>query len=296
MHNTQSVKTGVEMRNDTTKSSKLDTSPTSEVCENTIERELHDPEHPFLIVSKSLVDDPEISMECAYFLMKLLAKPRDWIIIIPQLLKELNGRCGENKLYKLLAEAIGAGYMKREDVFIKGRRIRCKYYVSEYRRYRDNSKKDARGDENRDRENHHRKLLSNENTTNIQRYKEGQAEPAHFPTKKEEQAHKDDGGFQLPKQMYYGKLPRPRSRTVVNETKSLMKEKFIFGGKSLRIHDDDHSWFYGFTPYLIKKACEEINQEYKKLCHVGKKTYSIWNYTALLFKTCCRLEKERNSN
>jgi hypothetical protein len=251
--------------------------------EDRILRYQHDPEHPYLIVTKQLVDDPTISMECAYLLMKILAKPKDWIIRISSLAKELSGRCGERKLYKLIAEAINAGYLKRVDIKENGRRIRCDYYMSEFASFREDSNNFARNGRNRNRENDH-DILSNDKT-NIQRNRESAlpvAASAKMQTKQEVRAD----GVVLLKDYMTGKKPNPGPKDMVKKSMELLASPFHYKGRRYLMSEHDRQYFVGFSPAVIIEAIERMNK------HKGSGKTGIHNPVSYIFAKCCEIRKE----
>ena len=86
----------------------------------------------FVIVSTKLVNDMSLSGDCVRMLIYLLAKPDDWTITVELLHKQLApSGIGRKKVYKMINEAIEAGYMKRERTFRGNLSSETKYFISE---------------------------------------------------------------------------------------------------------------------------------------------------------------------
>ena len=99
---------------------------------NTIQRCPHDKKNRFVIVSTKLVNDMSLSGDCVRMLIYLLAKPDDWTITVELLHKQLApSGIGRKKVYKMINEAIEAGYMKRERTFRGNLSSETKYFISE---------------------------------------------------------------------------------------------------------------------------------------------------------------------
>lgn len=97
----------------------------------TIERCPHDKENPYAQVSRSLIRDNSISPNCRMILIFLLSNDaRKWVIRVNQVWHAFDGHIGRDKTYRLINEAIEAGYMRREEYF-HGNLKRCRYYLSE---------------------------------------------------------------------------------------------------------------------------------------------------------------------
>ncbi len=116
---------------------------------DTIQRSPHDKQHPYVIINKNLLTDTNISADCSRMLMCLLVKPTNWKIVVKNICSEM--KIGRDKCYRLLKEGMEAGYVQREDLLERGRRISCKYYIAEDPIFRGNSKKFARVPDKRDR-------------------------------------------------------------------------------------------------------------------------------------------------
>lgn len=105
----------------------------------TIERSPHDRYNPFAQISRYLIDDNSISMECRLLIIFLLAKPNNWKVNITNLRNSFEGNAGRDKIYALLAEAEKAGYMKKETKFVKGCIRKNQWFVSENKSFSNNS-------------------------------------------------------------------------------------------------------------------------------------------------------------
>jgi hypothetical protein len=96
----------------------------------TIQRCPHDEENPYTQVLNALIRDKTISPNCRMIIIYLLSNRNNWVIRIPQLINEFKGHIGRELMYKLVDEAMEAGYLKRED-YTENNLKRCKYYLSE---------------------------------------------------------------------------------------------------------------------------------------------------------------------
>lgn len=77
----------------------------------TIIRCLHDKEHPFVLVSRGVAQNQNLSYEALGLLTYLLSKPDDWKVEPETLMRE---GCGRNRVYKLLNELKNAGHIIQE--------------------------------------------------------------------------------------------------------------------------------------------------------------------------------------
>ncbi len=114
----------------------------------TFQRCPHDKEHPYSMVSRDLIRDKSISPACRWLLIYLLSNKEGWNIHIREIVNHCNGMIGRDKIYKLIKEAISAGYIMREDYFanvevIKGGKTvvfknlpRFRYFVSEFPKFK----------------------------------------------------------------------------------------------------------------------------------------------------------------
>lgn len=97
----------------------------------TIQRCPHDKEHPYAMISRDLIRDKNLSPECRMLLIYLLSHTENWQLNPKQLHDHFGDHIGVNKIYKLITEAMEAGYILREDIKINNLRRSCKYFVSE---------------------------------------------------------------------------------------------------------------------------------------------------------------------
>lgn len=98
--------------------------------ENTIQRCPHDKQNPYTMVLNTLIRDNNISPNCRLILIYLLSMKNDWVIRMSQLCKEFKDHLGKDNIYKIINEAIEAGYMSREQ-YLKNNLLRYRYYLSE---------------------------------------------------------------------------------------------------------------------------------------------------------------------
>lgn len=103
--------------------------------DESFERSPHDKEHPYTMVSNSLIRDKSISPECRLVLIYLLSHFNKWNIKTSQLINEFKGHLGKDQIYKIITEAIAAGYMKKVE-YTKNNLKRVKYFVSEHKSFR----------------------------------------------------------------------------------------------------------------------------------------------------------------
>jgi hypothetical protein len=80
---------------------------------DTIQRWPHDQENPYTVLSNEIIRDPSISFECRGLLHYLLSNKFNWQIRVSQIVDHVKSHCGIKKVYKIINEAIQAGYMKR---------------------------------------------------------------------------------------------------------------------------------------------------------------------------------------
>lgn len=109
----------------------------------TIQRCPHDEENPYLQVSRALIRDNRISLECRGLIIYLLANKDNWKIYVKKLIADFKGQMGKNKIYDLLNEAIDAGYMMREE-FLVNCLARVRYFVSESAKFKTSEKSKER--------------------------------------------------------------------------------------------------------------------------------------------------------
>lgn len=95
----------------------------------TIFRVQKDKNHPYVILNKSFLEDPLISLKLKGFLAYCLAKPDDWKFRIRQLASVLKE--GKDALYAIVDEGVEHGYIKREDQKKGGKFHSTNYAVHE---------------------------------------------------------------------------------------------------------------------------------------------------------------------
>lgn len=88
----------------------------------------HDRENPYAQISRTLIRDKTLSHDVRWFIIYCLSFDGKWEISIPYFLKDQN--MSKDKMYRILREAMKAGYIKREKLFVNNL-IRYRYTVSE---------------------------------------------------------------------------------------------------------------------------------------------------------------------
>lgn len=78
----------------------------------TILRVSHDKEHPYVMVSRELIDDHGLTFQEKGLLIYLLSKPDDWRVLPEQLANE-NG-ISKASMYRLLNRLISSKYVYRD--------------------------------------------------------------------------------------------------------------------------------------------------------------------------------------
>lgn len=99
--------------------------------EVTIERCPHDEANPYTMIHNGLIRDKNLSPECCWLIIYLLANKNSWTINVAQIINDLKERVGRDKVYKILDEAMEIGYIKRELRKKGNLKQGFKYYVSE---------------------------------------------------------------------------------------------------------------------------------------------------------------------
>ena len=85
--------------------------------EQFIERCPHDEENPYALISRALLRDQTISPECRWMLLFiLLSMDKGWKISAKQLWNHTKGFIGRDKIWKLIKEAVEAGYIQASHV------------------------------------------------------------------------------------------------------------------------------------------------------------------------------------
>lgn len=83
----------------------------------TFERCPHDKENPYSMTSNALIRDSSISPNCRWMLIYMLANKEGWKIRVPQIIAHVKPFVGREKVYKVINEAIDAGYIKKQECF-----------------------------------------------------------------------------------------------------------------------------------------------------------------------------------
>lgn len=117
----------------------------------TIQRCPHDGENPFAQISRELIRDETISPECRWLLIYLLSMKDGWELKVDQIYAHVKKFIGIKKIYKIIEEAMEAGYIQRDYNYEGNLRRGCIYYVSETPKF----KKCFRRDENGNVEDRH---------------------------------------------------------------------------------------------------------------------------------------------
>lgn len=89
----------------------------------------HDKEHPFLMLNKQAIRDPNLSLEAVGLLTRLLCNKDDWTIHVTQLMTANN--CGRDKMYRILKELVTNGYAYHAIERTKGKYQPATWYVFE---------------------------------------------------------------------------------------------------------------------------------------------------------------------
>jgi hypothetical protein len=96
----------------------------------TIQRCPHDQENPYTMVLNALIRDNNISPNCRMIIIFLLSNKNNWSIRVSQLVREFKKFLGKDTIYKLINEAIEAGYLMRQE-YTENNLKRYKYLLSE---------------------------------------------------------------------------------------------------------------------------------------------------------------------
>lgn len=96
----------------------------------TFERCPHDEVNPYAQINNSLIRDESITPNCRWLIIYLLSNRDGWKIKAKQLIDHCKPHFGKSVVYKIINEAIAAGYIKREEFLVRGLK-RFKYFVSE---------------------------------------------------------------------------------------------------------------------------------------------------------------------
>lgn len=107
----------------------------SEKSEPLISRDIHDKEHPFVMISREMLLDTSISPKAKGVLVFILAQKDNWKIYHSQLCHALN--IGKDYLDSAIRELINAGYCSRQRVQLKGQYQPYHYRFSEYKKFKE---------------------------------------------------------------------------------------------------------------------------------------------------------------
>lgn len=141
-------------------------------------------EHPFVMVPRDLIRNAEISPQCRWFIAYLLSHSGKWKISIPYIIK--NQKISKNRIYRIINEAIEAGYLKREEFLDNGKK-RYKYTVSREAKFKkcllcpQNQDTEKQDPENEDRIEYQSKDLSNDKSLEREEQRERKAAPPQPP-------------------------------------------------------------------------------------------------------------------
>ncbi len=150
--------------------------------ESVIVRCEHNASNTFSVISNLLVRDTNISINCRWLLIYCLTN-NDKFGLVPKFIMKTQ-KIGKDKLYKIIKEAMEAGYIKREFFFNERNLRRSKYIVAEspiFLKDREEFKKcslcpdfqdpETQRPENTDTNNNHVKEILHK-TNNIERERE----------------------------------------------------------------------------------------------------------------------------
>lgn len=106
--------------------------------EPTIQRCPHDKENPYVMVSNDLIRNQGLSPNCRWLLIYLLSNDdKKWNIRVSQIAKHVAPHFAKRKLYKIINEAIEAGYIKRVQEKECSRYSQVTYYLSEKPKFKE---------------------------------------------------------------------------------------------------------------------------------------------------------------
>jgi hypothetical protein len=152
---------------------------------DTIQRCPHDSENPYAQISRALIRDESISPECRWLIIYMLSMKDGWKINVKQIYSHVKKFVGRDRVYKILEEAIEAGYLLKQDNFKGNLKKGCTYYLSESPKF----KKCFRHPGFQETEN--QEALSNNNSSSYEEEKrEGVKTPEPPPTPIFYQIHK----------------------------------------------------------------------------------------------------------
>lgn len=88
-----------------------------------------DGEMPFAMIPNELIRNESISPNCRLLIIYLLSNAPGWKIYVNQMVDHFKSHLGRDKVYSVINEALGSGYLKRETYLESGKK-RFKYIVS----------------------------------------------------------------------------------------------------------------------------------------------------------------------
>lgn len=94
-----------------------------------IEKGIKDRQHPYVMISRSLIDDQEASIGLRMLIITCLSKPDNWKHNVTNMAKCLG--VGRDTVYKYLNEGIELGYIERHQEKIKGKFSSGSYKIYE---------------------------------------------------------------------------------------------------------------------------------------------------------------------
>jgi len=96
----------------------------------TIESCPDEPEIPYSQIPNELARSREISPECGHLIINLLTNKPGWRINVSQIVNRYHGFWGRDKVYRLMKEAINAGFIKKTETRSGNRFGQLKYIVA----------------------------------------------------------------------------------------------------------------------------------------------------------------------
>lgn len=81
-------------------------------------RVVHNRENPFVLINKSVVNDPNLSLKAVGLWTRCMSRPNDWHFSVKEIAS--NSKEGKNAIYTIINELIEAGYVLRLENGKKG--------------------------------------------------------------------------------------------------------------------------------------------------------------------------------
>lgn len=97
---------------------------------STIQRCPYDAPTPYTMVPNDLIRNALISPACRWLIIYLLSNVGAWVIKPEQIIKHLKGKIGRNVVYRLIAEAVEHGYIRKDTHNVGNLRNQIRYYIS----------------------------------------------------------------------------------------------------------------------------------------------------------------------